>query len=690
MEIVLQDGIKDCGISCLLSIIRFYGGNVSKEYLRKITNTTKSGVTAYNLVEGSKKVGFQAVGMTGNLDNIENNNLPCIAHVIINRKFQHFIVIYKIDLEKNKITIMDPAKGKVVITKEHFNLLTSNNYIYLHPIKPLPIIKEKKIIKERIINTIKDYKGRIPFIIFLTTTYFIFNIITAFHFKFLLEYAIKDNIKTNIRIISISLLLIYLIKELTSLLKNIILLKWSNVLDENITVKTFVQIILLPYFYFRNRTTGEVITRIKDLSSIKLFIIKLISSLTTDILSIIIFIIFMFHLNKILTLIIMFTSLNIFIIDYLIRKVKKKYMIKAYKNEDKINNFLIEKLASAEVIKNMHTENYVSNLFKKKYQKYLSSSYIVNIIEIIEKYLKKNVVNIIYLIIFTIGTKDVINKSMSLGQLIIYETLINYYLISFQSIISLESNYSSYKLSLSRIEDLFNINKENFEGANFYLSYKLDGDITYNNLSYRTSSKKIFNELNLTISKGEKLLICGPSGSGKSTLMKMLLRYIEIPYGHIKINNIDINHYHLENIRSRITYVSQQEFLYTTTIYNNIVMNKEVEEEKLIEACKTTQANKIKERDILKFQQLVEENGYNYSGGERQKIILTRTILKDSDIYIFDEALNQIDIESEKKILNNIFKFLKGKTVIVISHRFNNKDLFDRVITIEKGKVVES
>ena len=172
--------------------------------------------------------------------------------------------------------------------------------------------------------------------------------------------------------------------------------------------------------------------------------------------------------------------------------------------------------------------------------------------------------------------------------------------------------------------------------------------------------------------------------------MKMLLRYIEIPYGHIKINNIDINHYHLENIRSRITYVSQQEFLYTTTIYNNIVMNKEVEEEKLIEACKTTQANKIIERDILKFQQLVEENGYNYSGGERQKIILTRTILKDSDIYIFDEALNQIDIESEKKILNNIFKFLKGKTVIVISHRFNNKDLFDRVITIEKGKVVES
>ena len=94
-------------------------------------------------------------------------------------------------------------------------------------------------------------------------------------------------------------------------------------------------------------------------------------------------------------------------------------MIKAYKNEDKINNFLIEKLASAEVIKNMHTENYVSNLFKKKYQKYLSSSYIVNIIEIIEEYLKKNVVNIIYLIIFTIGTKDVINKSMSLGQLII-------------------------------------------------------------------------------------------------------------------------------------------------------------------------------------------------------------------------------------------------------------------------------
>lgn len=99
---------------------------------------------------------------------------------------------------------------------------------------------------------------------------------------------------------------------------------------------------------------------------------------------------------------------------------------------------------------------------------------------------------------------------------------------------------------------------------------------------------------------------------------------------------------------------------------------------------KLTYTNEIGTIDTL-----VEENGFNFSGGERQRIILARSILKESDIYIFDEALSQIDIEKERKILINIFKYLKNKTIIVISHRFNNKDLFKRIIKVEKGVIFE-
>ena len=127
MKIVLQDGTKDCGVCCLLSIIRYYGGDISKEYLREITNTTRNGVTAYNLIEGAKKIGFIAEGVSGDMTNIKDNNLPCLAHLSISSKYKHFVVVYKIDINNNKIVIMDPAKGKKVLTISQFKLQSTNN-----------------------------------------------------------------------------------------------------------------------------------------------------------------------------------------------------------------------------------------------------------------------------------------------------------------------------------------------------------------------------------------------------------------------------------------------------------------------------------------------------------------------------------------------------------------------------------
>ena len=97
MKIVMQDGIKDCGVCCLLSVTRYYGGEISKELLREMTHTTKSGVSAYDLIEAMKKIGFDAWGMSGDMSKIEDDNLPCLAHVIINKKYKHFVVIYKIN-----------------------------------------------------------------------------------------------------------------------------------------------------------------------------------------------------------------------------------------------------------------------------------------------------------------------------------------------------------------------------------------------------------------------------------------------------------------------------------------------------------------------------------------------------------------------------------------------------------------
>ena len=226
MKIVLQDGIKDCGICSLLSIIRFYGGDVSKEYLREITNTTKDGVSAFGLVDGARKIGFDAVGVCGEILDINENNLPCIGHILTNKKFKHFVAIYKIDKVKEKVYVMDPAEGRRVLSFIEYKIISTNNYIFLKPLKKLPLIKPRKIIQNEIIKYLKNNKVFSGVLGVLTLLYFVLNILVAFHFKYLLQFSIQYNVTDNILFISIFIFIFYLTKVFVELFRNVLLEKW--------------------------------------------------------------------------------------------------------------------------------------------------------------------------------------------------------------------------------------------------------------------------------------------------------------------------------------------------------------------------------------------------------------------------------------------------------------------------------
>ena len=684
MKVVLQDGIKDCGVCCLLSIIKHYGGNVSKEYLRDLTNTTKNGVTAYNIIETAKKLGFDSYALCGDLEEIDANNLPVIAHVIINKSYKHFIVIYKIDFFNEKVLVMNPAKGKEILSFSEFKLESSSNYIFLKPIKKLPTFQEKKIIRNTIIKYILKNKQLLIYLIILTIFFFILNLLSAFHFKYLLDYVINYNISKNALIISITVLIIYILKEIISYLRDIIILKYSEMFDEVVTIKIYKQIILLPYLYYKNRTTGEVISRIKDLGVIKGFIIEVITSISTSLLSIIIFFIVLFNINSKLTYLSIFQFILLLLLNFIFKNKIKDKTIKYYKQEEKVNSYLVESLSSVDAIKGMHIEKRTIDKFLLKYKKYLESVYSLSITNEANKSLK-NIINSIFIVLLLhLGTILVIDNKITLSEFIIYQSINNFYLSSFYSFISIINEYPKYKASLERIEDIFNIKEEVFDSSNYYTNYNLNGDILYKNLSYSYNSKKLFNNINFKIKYKDKIFLYGPSGTGKSTFVKLLMRYIEMPFGYISINNIDINHYHLDILRNNITYVSQQEYLFNDTLYNNITLGREIDKNEIEKVVKMLYLN-----EVGSLNRMVEENGFNFSGGERQRIILARSVLKKSSIYIFDEALSQIDVIKERDILINIFKYLKDKTIIVISHRFDNKDLFERIIRIEKGSIYE-
>jgi len=690
VKVVLQDGIKDCGICSLLSIIRFYGGEVSKEYLRELTNTTKDGVSLYNLIEGAKKIGFDAIGVTGKLEDIEVNNLPCIVHTIVNKSYKHYIVLYQINNIKKEVLIMDPAKGKKTISFSEFNMLTSKNYIFLKPTKQLPFLKKKNIIINLLKKSFRSNSKNLIVISFLTILFFIFNIMYSLNFKFLIEYSINYNMTLNILLITYIVLLITFFKNINFLLRNILLSKWNSIFDISTTTTTYKQILLLPYLYFKNRTTGEVISRFRDLNIIRDYLSNIFCTLTTDLICIIIFLIIMFRYISSVTSIILFSVLLLIIYTFTIKSRKKKLIKNIKKNEEIINTYLIQGISNVDTIKGSHLEKRFIDKFLINYKSFIDIVYKYNRFNEINRFVKNNFSDFIFILIYSFGSYLVIKDNLNLSSLIVFQTFTNYFLSSVFRIQNVLEEYSTYKVSKDRIEELFLIGEENFNHNYFYLSYDLKGNIEFNNLNYKLGNKYLFKDLNLVIKENEKILLSGESGTGKSTLVKILMRYINIDFGMVKIKDIDINHYHLENIRKNITYVSSNEYLFNDTIKNNISLYKDYQDEEIENVCKICYVDDIIKGKDTGLNTMIEENGFNLSNGERQRIILARSILKESSIYIFDEALGQIDINKEKKILESIFKYLNNKIVIVISHRFNNKKLFDRVLKLEEGIIIES
>lgn len=684
MKVVIQDGAKDCGAACLLSIIRYYKGDISIEKLREMTSTTKEGVTALNIINVAKELGFDSYGLKGEIDNIDKTMLPLIAHTNKN-KLKHFIVIYDMIEEKDKVIIMNPECGKQVISYSELSLMSTHYFIYLKPISKIPIYKYDKVINKSIKLFIYKNKELVLIISSLTIFYLILNILSSFHIKYLINFSINYNITNNIKIISIFIFIIYLYKNICYLFRNIISLKLLSIFDNTLSNKVYNQILLLPFSYYKNKTTGEILNRIKDLSLVRDYYTSLISFIVTDFLSIIIFFIFMVSINKKITIYILIYSLIIFIMYIITKDIFKNNYLHLKKDEDIVNTKLIEGINNSLTIKNNHIEKRIIDEYKIKYNNLINTNY---------KYTKKKYIyntiievfnNLLIVIIFLIGSKYVILNKLTIIELLLYQTFFNYYNNSFNRIINFINNYNSYSISKKRIDDLFNIKNESFNDSYYYELYNLKGIIKITNLTYKIGIKQIFNNLNLIIKPSEKVLITGKSGCGKSTLMKILMRYILIPYNIVSIDNIDINHYHLESIRNNITYVSNYEYLFNDTLLNNITLYKQYDDKLIDEIINLVLVNEI----TTDKDKIIEEDGFNFSSGERQRIVLARSILRNTNIYIFDEALNQIDIYREKKILKNIFEYYKDKTIIVISHRNNNKSLFDRCLLLEDGKIYE-
>ena len=679
---VLQDGMKECGSACLLSIIKYYGGNVSREKLLELTNTTKDGTNFYNLLEAANEIGLSAKGYkVDDISKLYEIETPFISQVVIDN-YTHFIVVYK--MHNQKITIMDPAKGMRTISLEEFTSIWHGYILILEPYKKLPIYEEDNYLYRLIRNIIMNNKKLIINIILLTLIVIIFTCLYSYHFKILIDHIISTN-KLNLITVTAIFIIILAIKLVVEYLRNNLLLYLNQKIDLSVMTTTTSKIISLPYSYYKNKTTGEMITRINDLLYIKNIVSKVVSTIILDMLLSLIVLIILYIINKTMTSLLFIVIIFYFLIFLIYKKHIKNMTNNIQENSAKVNSLLVESISSYETIKGLNLEERFKNKINFKYLDAINSNLDLTKTMYTIELLKDLTEGIIILFVIYLGINNVMDKSMSIGSLITYNTLLYYFINPIRNSFDFYHELYYVKNSIKRINNLLCFKYEKLDQKT---NLNINGNIVINNLNFTYNSKNnILKEINITIPSGNKVILLGDSGSGKSTILKILYRLYEVNRGMVYLNNYDINDFTLLDIRTSIAYISQNEFLYTDTIKNNIIMDRNISDEEFLKVCKLTYVDEIIKDNMMSYNLPLEENGVNLSGGQRQRIILARALLKESNIILIDEGLNEIDIVLERKILTNIFNYYQDKTIIIVSHRYDNIDLYNQVIKIEEGKI---
>ena len=678
--IVLQEGNKDCGAACLLSIVRYYGGDVSLERLLNLTKTDKEGTNFYNLSEASNLLGLNTKCYKADSDTkIESINTPFIAQVN-NKNYMHFVVVYKIF--ETKVLIMDPSIGKKIIDLFDFTNIWTGNIMVFEKIKSLPIYRKDKPLNSVIVKTLLKNKSAIIFLILLS---FIFTFLTGFSsfYSQIIFDKVIDTTINNLIIITILFSVLNIVKIVTSYIRNYITIYLNQKLDVSIILNTFTKVILLPFYYYKNKTTGEVLSRISDLFSLKNFISRIIISIFLDTSIFVCSFSILFFISRRILFVLFIMSLIYVLIMVIFNYPIRKFTRLLQEDTALINSYIVESISAFESIKGLNIEDNIVLNFSKKYTNLLNISYRKQSIENMMIFIKDIVTDIGLLITNYLTIRLIINNNLSIGNYMTITLLSSYMITPVKNVIELISEYHYINNSIIRANNLLEVEEEKI-----YDNKKLEvkGNIVINNLSYSYNGKyDVFNNISFYINEKDRVLILGNSGGGKSTIMKLLYKYYDVERDKIYINNYDINDFSMSDIRSGITYISQNEILFTSSIRDNIVMDRDINEEKFLKVCKITCVDEIVKNNVLGYDYILEENGVNLSGGQRQRIILARSLLKNSNIVMIDEGLNEIDIKLERKILLDIFNEYKDKTFIIISHRTDNMDLYNRLIKIDKG-----
>ncbi len=695
---VKQYDAVDCGPACLKMIAEYYGKNYSLDKLRDRSNITRLGVSMFGISEGAESIGFRTTGVRINFKSLKNEAvLPCIVHWNQN----HFVVVYKI--KKDKVYVADPAFGRVKYTEEEFMKGFSVNNdlglaLLLTPTRKFYKMEDETGKKSSglsfILSYLKPYKKYLFQLFLGMSAGSIILFVSPFLNQALVDIGVNQQNIGFVYIIFFAELMLFLGNSFTDVIRSWILLHIGTRINISMISDFLMKLLKLPMKFFNSKMMGDILQRIEDHHRIERLLTA--STLTT---------LFSFFNIIVLSIVLLIYNIYIFII-FIIGSIISTLWVIIFLRKRKVLDFkmfnqyslnrgklihIIEgieeiKISNSDKQKRWEWESIQAKLFKINI-KSLSLSQIQHVGSSLITQLKNIIISIV-------AAKAVIDGNITLGAMLAITFIIGQLQGPIDQILSFILTLQDAKIGIERISEIHNKEDEEDYKKKKIMEIEENKDIILKDVSfsYEGSDKRfVLKDLNLVIPAGKITAIVGVSGSGKTTLVKLLLKFFIPQRGNIVLGDTDFEDLHSGRWREKCGVVMQNGYIFSDSIAKNISLGQfEIDYKRLEEALKISCIKDFVEQELpLGYMTKIGEEGLSLSQGQTQRLLLSRAVYKEPSYIFLDEATSSLDANNEKKIMENLDKFFKGRTVIIVAHRLSTVKNADKIVVLDKGMIIE-
>jgi len=700
----LQSDSSDCGPTCLKMIATHYRLPFNIHELREDSGRRKDGVNLLGIRNAAARIGLNAIGARVTLDNIARDiQLPCIGYWNQN----HFIVIYRIT--GKHVYVADPAQGKVKYTLTDFKKkwATKNAQgqedgvvLLLEPIAGFVASEEAMPDTYRsggfepLFRYLKNYKKEIRQVFVGILLIGFLQLTLPFLTQAIVDVGIAQKNIHFIYLILFAQIMLFTGKTVVEFIRGWLLLHINTKVFISLLGDFLHKLMRLPVRFFESKITGDILQRLADHQRIEVFLTESLVNFLFSAVTIVIFSIVLAIYNHTIFFIFFGSSLLYALWVTLFLSKRKVLDYKRFEASSRNQSAILQivngmqdiKLNNAEFKKRGDWEKVQAVLFHCN-----NRSLAISQLQQAGTYFISEGKN---LFISFLAAKFVIEGTLSLGEMLAIQYIIGQLSVPVEHLMQFIKTAQDALLSLNRLSEIHEEADEERPQDNLQTGFVINDSIFLDHITFSypgAGSQEVLSDINLVIPKGKTTAIVGMSGSGKTTLLKLLMKFYDPDKGAIRLQNTDIKHLSHSAWRTQCGVVMQDGFIFSDSILNNIAVHPEdIDQEKLHHAIQMANLSDFIAQLPLGLNTKIGPDGNGISQGQRQRILIARSIYKDPNLILFDEATNALDANNERIILEGLGDFFKGRTVVVVAHRLSTVRNADQIVVMDKGKLIET